>query len=464
MDEFDARARLLFVGDIHLGRRPTRLPEDLEDYGLAAGELGPAAAWRSSVDAAIAAGADAVVLAGDVVEKIDDRFEAYAHLQSGVARLVEAGIPVFGVAGNHDVEALPRLADQIPGFHLLGRGGAWERASVDADVPIDLVGWSFPHRVVSSDPVADLPRELLDRSSGATLLGVLHCDLDGGSHYAPVSRDRLEQCPVDGWLLGHVHLPSDLSGDRPLGYLGSLVGLDPGEPGAHGPSWVEVDAGGRVRATRLPLAPLRWERVELDVARLDERLPDRDAAVDPEDLADVLHAAVREALRDVRDRVERDAHTCVQEGARARAVLCRVKLVGRTRFHHALRPLLASGLGRAAECEDGVHYFVERIEDEARPALDLGRIAVGSDPAALLARRLVALEAGGPEADRLIAGAEARMGAELARTTAFDRLELERDDVGVDRERVRIALLHSGTRALEDLLAQREATDLGGAV
>ena len=120
--------RLLFVGDIHLGRRPTRLPDELA--GLRPADLGPAAAWSATVAHALAERVDAVVLAGDVVESLGDRFEAYGHLQGGVARLTEAGIPVIGVAGNHDVLALPHLAQQVPGFQLLGAGGTWAHADV----------------------------------------------------------------------------------------------------------------------------------------------------------------------------------------------------------------------------------------------------------------------------------------------------------------------------------------------
>ena len=113
--------RLMCVGDIHLGRRPSRLSDRVDDLGIGIHELTPAAAWQTAVDWALANDIDAVALAGDVVERLEDRFEAYGHLERGVRRLVDAGISVVGVAGNHDVLALPRLADQLPEFKLIGR-------------------------------------------------------------------------------------------------------------------------------------------------------------------------------------------------------------------------------------------------------------------------------------------------------------------------------------------------------
>ena len=118
-------AAIVLVGDMHLGRRPANLPDDLAEHDVAPAELTPAAAWRRVVDRTIAMRADALVLAGDVVESENARFEAFGPLHDGVRRLVEAGVAVFAVAGNHDVEALPRLARSIEAFRLIGPNGTW---------------------------------------------------------------------------------------------------------------------------------------------------------------------------------------------------------------------------------------------------------------------------------------------------------------------------------------------------
>src|SRR5690606_28513558 len=138
-------------------------------------------------------------------------------LREGVERLTAAGIAVLGVAGNHDVKVLPRLADSVPGFRLLGRGGQWERTLVRGrGGEADILGWSFPERVVHDNPLAAglPPRE------GRLTLGLLHCDRDqSGSRYAPVSSRDLDEAPVDAWLLGHIHKPDAMGGPRPQGYL-----------------------------------------------------------------------------------------------------------------------------------------------------------------------------------------------------------------------------------------------------
>ena len=62
------RVTLLAIGDIHLGTRPSSLPENLDEAGLTVRDLGPEAALQRTVDLAIQDRVDAVLLAGDVVE------------------------------------------------------------------------------------------------------------------------------------------------------------------------------------------------------------------------------------------------------------------------------------------------------------------------------------------------------------------------------------------------------------
>lgn len=103
---------LLAIGDVHLGTRSSSLPEDLASFGVDSRDLTPEAALAATVELAIAEHVDAVLFTGDVVESTNARFEALRPLESAVRRLLEAGIPVLSVVGNHAVEALPRVVPQ----------------------------------------------------------------------------------------------------------------------------------------------------------------------------------------------------------------------------------------------------------------------------------------------------------------------------------------------------------------
>lgn len=152
---------LLAIGDVHLGTRPSSLPEGLDDAGVDLRALTPEAALLAAVARAIDEGVDGVVFAGDVVESTNARFEAMRPLERAVRELLAVGIPVLAVAGNHDVEALPRLAREIEGFELLGEGGRWQTRLIEkAGGPsVEILGWSFPERQVRNSPVGQLLRD-----------------------------------------------------------------------------------------------------------------------------------------------------------------------------------------------------------------------------------------------------------------------------------------------------------------
>lgn len=422
---------LLAVGDVHLGRRPSRLPDDLEEYGRSAADLTPAAAWRSATDLAIERRVDAVVMAGDVVESENARFEAFGHLRRGVEALVAAGIPVFAVAGNHDVEALPRLQKLIPhGFRLIGAGGRWESVElIRRDRRrLRLLGWSFPAPRVTTSPLESLPPAIED---DLPTIGVLHCDVDGQrSPYAPVWADELERSHPHAWLLGHVHRPGlGRKSARPIGYLGSIIGLHPGETGAHGPWLVRVAADGAMSVEQVPLAPLRWEEAAV--------------AVDAVGDLDGLDASIHVSIEELHDRL-------VPELAQVRAVGVRVRLVGLSPIHRRLRQALASEeRERLRVVHGGVVYFVHELRDDSSPAFDLDRLARGSDPPALLARHLLELDRGGDAAAALVRDAERALAGVLSSNNWGQLGELD-DPPRVIRE----ALHRAALLALDELRAQ----------
>lgn len=420
--------KLLCAADIHLGRQPSRLPAALADRAAA---LRPAAAWRRLVDLALEERVDALLLAGDVVDRDDDFFEAFADLRAGAERLATARIPVLAVAGNHDTRVLPRLAEAVDGVTVLGRGGRWQEHALRGrdGVRVTVLGWSFPRSVTTEDP---LQRPLPQRGPEVTI-GLLHCDRDqAASGYAPVRSADLRAAPVDAWLLGHVHRPDIAIGERPMGYLGSLAATDPGEPGPHGAWLLEVASDGRLGLHSRPLAPLRWERLEVDLS----------------DLQDAADAPVRitRALDDLHGRL-------VAEGDPAEAVGCRLALVGRTSLRaEAARVLARDDPRNTLLSRNGTAYFVHAWRLEALPELDLEALAREPSPLGLLARTLLLLQGrGDPQARAALLGEAARHLAAVPERRYLSAAAAEPPDEASVAELLESAALY----ALDALVGQK---------
>ena len=428
--------RLLAVGDMHLGRVPVALPPGLVD---AARSLGPETAWQRCIEKAISLEVEAVLLAGDVVDRERDFFTGYASLKSGIERLLEHDIRVIAVAGNHDTEVLPRLADALPGLELLGRGGEWENVELSAG---NVIGWSFPERRVARSPLATFPAAISTRPC----LGLLHCDRDQAeSAYAPVRSAELEAAPVDAWLLGHVHQPDlmpDLlaSHDENVrqnrrhvvdlgGYLGSVSALRASETGARGPWLIEVD-GQRVEARQIALAPLAYDALDLDTSALEQ----------PGDLDGAMLAA---GQRQIARRIERDALPD--------ALGLRFRLIGE---HPAALELAETGRRTLDQQtvfdESGCRVFIDKIDSAISVPLDLDAIAAQPDPAGVIARDLLLLA--GPDCEqrrRLVAEARARM------QDANAIPELQPVATGVSAEQAAERLSRIGHAALARLMETR---------
>lgn len=418
--------RLLAVGDMHLGRRPSRLPEAIAGDGR---RYGPAEAWKRTVDRAIEEEIDIVALAGDLVEQDDDFFEAYRDLRAGVERLSAAGITVVGITGNHDVLVLPRLAEELDDFRLLGADGTWETFRFGSgEERLTLHGWSFPQKRVASSP---LDGHTFERGEGVNL-GLLHCDRDQrDSRYAPVGSDELRAASLDGWLLGHIHRPDALTTPNPSGYLGSLSGLHPGEHGTRGPWLIEMAHGRIGQVEQWPLAPIEWRRIELDLTGIEE--------------AQQASSHLLRQVREMGDEMLARRHP-------PQALGLRVRLVGRTAQGGAVADRLLEEDNVATTHE--LHAFIEKVSVRTRPEIELEKLVEdehGKYPA-LLAKRLLLLERPAEDEDRkrLIEGARRRLepAVDQGRWSGLHRPEL-------DDEWIADWLADTGTRVLEDLLNQK---------
>ena len=441
----DDRAAILAIGDVHLGTSCSGVLDVVSSMGIDPKELTPTAALKRSTDFAINEKVDAVLFAGDVVESTNARFEAMPPLEECINRLQDAGIEVFAVAGNHDVEALPRLKSLLEGFTLLGADGKWESRTVTKNkVPVaEIIGWSFGERFVRQSPVAQLLSEPLEpASSSVPRIGLLHADLNAsGGYYAPIRQVELDDTGYDAWLLGHIHKPSIESLSTPVdsppsGYLGSLMGLDPSETGPHGPWLLRVRGRGGLHLKHIPLAPLRWEQIPVSVEGLEHA----------EDVADRLFDEAADFVRRIG-----------QAGPAPRALGLRARLTGTSPCHEEIEKWIAAGEWKdLRRVVDGTAIFFTKIIAAMKPKRDLAKIAEGDDPAALMARRLVALMRGDDQSNDLLVQAREALN-DVARDQPWSPINEHRNATDpLSVEALRDVLFRSGMMALNAMLSQND--------
>jgi DNA repair protein SbcD/Mre11 len=425
--------KILCTGDIHIGRRSSRVPRDLDQ-----GQFSSSAAWDAIVEVALREQVDLLALSGDVVDRANRYFEAFGPLERGLRRLAEAGIDTVAVTGNHDFDVLPLLKRGAGGdrLHLLGLGGTWERWTVTegGEPLLHVDGWSFPSEHVRTNP---LDSYLPGADDGAAVLGLLHADLDQpGSPYAPVSFADLGRQRVTFWLLGHIHHPSvrETSG-APVMYPGSPQAMDPGEGGVHGPWLIDLRAGHPVGMRQILISRVRYEPLTIALDGIEAK----------DDLLDAVTDGMQRRLSEI-----------AGDAGDLECVGFRVTVSGRTGLHRELAGHLSEMTGDFRLHSGRTQSFVERLVFDTRPTLSLDDLAKRNDPPGALARTVLALEADPYPAAyrRLIDDTHARMTA-IQRHNVYAGIA---DIVTLDRASVRAHLLSEGYRLLDTLVAQREGS------
>jgi exonuclease SbcD len=417
--------KILFTGDVHIGRRSSRLPGHLAGHSHSC-----ASAWHRFVDAALLHQVDVVAVSGDLVDQSNRYLEAVGPLEKGLRRLSDAGVETVMVAGNHDHDVLPSLINSMgsPSTRLLGRHGEWERCTLERrGVRVHLDGWSFPQALHRESPVQSYEPS----RDGAPILVLLHADLDQpNSRYAPIVLPDLRRHPQVLFLLGHVHEPravEEPGGARYI-YAGSPQAMDPGEPGKHG-AWLITLSGLEAEARLIPMSTVRYETVEVSV----------DAIERPEDIDSRVFRGVRDHFVPL-----------AEESPDLRCVRYKVRLIGSTSLLCAVEDRLQAISADLELSAGSAVASIDSVEPRMTPAHDLDALATGLGAPAIVADILRR-----NEVDAGLLAELRRVAAEIYGSRAFVEVSGGDEDVAAMVHAAEAELSRAAAILLDELLLQK---------
>lgn len=357
---------IVATADLHLGRTSSRLPAGRRH------RMGATTAILDQIiDTAVRQQADAVAIAGDVIDATNDFVEVYNHLVNLITTLADHNIHLLLTAGNHDHSSLPEfihhLDDSVPQDHLhfLGGGAEWSGTILEnaAGERVQILGWSFDAPTDRRNPLDRFSADQIDTNHST--IGILHGDAyDNDSPYAPIQTDQLGNLPIDGWILGHIHKPEIIQSSHPfLAYPGSPQPLSPKETGAHSVLIVEVEPDGTIEYRREELSPLRY---------LEHSI-----SIDKELEADRLRSHCMQKLSELKTETE--------------LTLLELSLKGRSPHQQQLQEL-ADELQKFELRDD---LYIHTVHMQVQPAIEhLEQLARLDDPVGLLAGSLLDLQKG----------------------------------------------------------------------
>ncbi len=362
--------KILATADLHLGRSSSGVPENLQ-------EASTKYTWHRMVDWCVRNNIDVMLLAGDVVDEDNRFFEAVGPLQSGFDKLKKAGIEVFLIAGNHDHDVLGQITgnSQYEHVHLLGAGGNWKiQTHSKGDQKVQFVGWSFPRKYVTEEPVRALHN--LDPKPDQVTIGLLHGEVNvPDSKYAPLVLGHLKELPVDAWILGHIHKPVEFQSKDPfVAYTGTPHALNPGEPGVHGTILLEVEGKHDIRIKRIPMSPVRYESLRIDVSRAENE----------ESFRNMLSSGLLDHARGYIQELENVAYLVYD-----------IELMGQSSQSSQIDVWKHQLMDYTTELETGTRVSVRKVLNHVQPQVqNLEELARNESPAGKLAETILAIQNG----------------------------------------------------------------------
>lgn len=356
--------KLVHAADIHL---------DSPMHGLSAYDTAPVGelrlatrgALRGLVDLCLDEAADVLLIGGDLYDGDWHDYATGAFFVREASRLVEAGVRVVMVTGNHDAASRITKSLRLPaGVSVLP---VEEPGTVVLeDLGLAVHGQGYATAAMTSDLSLAYPAPL----SGLVNVGLLHTSADGRfdhAPYAPCRVDRLAARGYDFWGLGHVHERTLLHADPPVLFPGCLQGRSVRETGPKGATVVTFGADGRPVLSERVLDVVRWAVCDVDASELDD--------------VDEVVAAAGTAL------------ASAAEAADGRLLAARVRILGATAAHGALvRDTRKVEWDVRSLADDGV--WIEKVQVRTSALGASSRLSESDDAFAELSRAVVAADAG----------------------------------------------------------------------
>ena len=258
--------RFIHAADLHLDSPFVGL-KNVPEAILHKMKEAPFLAFRKLIEEAIARKVDFILLAGDLYDGENRSLRTQVRFRREMERLLEHGIHVYIIHGNHDHLGGKWVAVDLPENVHVFPGSYDMRRFENGEASVHIYGYSYPVQHVKQRIIDEYRRA----GEADYHIGMLHGNLEGSSehgNYAPFSLSDLLAKDMDYWALGHIHKRSELSSDPPVLYPGNTQGRHRKESGLKGCYYVELN-GEEASTTFIPTSEIIWEETEVTVTGED---------------------------------------------------------------------------------------------------------------------------------------------------------------------------------------------------
>lgn len=259
--------KFIHTADIHLDSPLLNL-ERYEGAPVEAIRSATRRAFENLVVLAVSESVDFILISGDLYDGDWKDYNTGLYFVSQMAKLREAGIQVFIIAGNHDAAGRMTKTLRLPDNVYMFPVDSPSTVQLEK-IQTAIHGQGFATPAVKRNLAVNYPLPV----PGFYNIGMLHTGVSGREHhepYAPCTVQDLVFKGYDYWALGHIHQKEFLSSDPLVVFPGNLQGRHIRETGQKGCMLVSVGADGAADAQFRSVDVMRWEEVQVDITGLKD--------------------------------------------------------------------------------------------------------------------------------------------------------------------------------------------------
>ena len=358
--------RFLHISDIHFDAIYGRYPEVVRS----ALKTGVNRAFEKAVSFCIDQDLDLLVISGDICDKGTLSYATERFVKSQLERLMEAGVPVVALHGNHDPSSSLHWTIENSSLHFIKDSECKSlniRLRSGKQVRVHANG--FKEKAETLSRIETFP----EKKDENYHIGAMHTYTASGlstSEHEPYMKTNLSELSAknyDYWALGHIH-KMQLWPSYKIAYSGSLQGLHANEVGEKGGILVEIDQpGSQPTLTFVDFSVIEFQSIFVDIDDVQNQ-----NTQNQDDFVNEM------TLHQVRKKINLEIENMKALSKRKKSYLVRVFLEGRTSHYEALQKNhLLDELANHVREEAGV-LFVEIIKDRIQPFINKDEILLAS--------------------------------------------------------------------------------------
>ena len=258
--------KFIHTADIHLGKKlscNSSKNSKLEELFTDATEQ----AFKNLVELAVKQEIDFILIAGDLYDREARSIKSSRFFLKQCQQLDMNNIEIYIISGNHDPAGVENEVFELPKnvHYFSSENVETMNFKKENKLAARIIGQSYRQKFEN--------RTMYNYYTAADQsvfnIALLHTALNKDNHrYVPVNKSELlTKNEIHYWALGHLHQYQKINKKPAVNFSGTLQSHNISEQGSKGAILVEVDSNLQTRETFIPLAPVIFKEIVINLEK-----------------------------------------------------------------------------------------------------------------------------------------------------------------------------------------------------